>query len=108
MLVTVLMFVSTRADDPNASGNGEAGAEHAPELLAALGLRGLTIGGNVTLFREGLPAYTTGCQSSWIRAGTRFVIVQGWTSCCASETDLKRRRTTTPLPDAASMSWWTM
>jgi hypothetical protein len=46
----------------NASGNGNADVVHDPELLAALGLRGLTIGGNVTLFHEGSPAYTTGCQ----------------------------------------------
>jgi hypothetical protein len=46
----------------NASGNGEADAVFDPELVAALGLRGLTIGGNVTLVREGSPAYTIGCQ----------------------------------------------
>jgi hypothetical protein len=46
----------------NASGNGHADVVHEPELLAMLGLRGLTIGGNVTLFHEGSPAYTTGCQ----------------------------------------------
>ena len=46
----------------NASGNGEAGAVFDPELVAALGLRGLTIGANVTLVREESPAYTTGCQ----------------------------------------------
>ena len=46
----------------NESGNGHADVVHDPELLAALGLRGLTIGGNVTLFRGGLPAYTTGCR----------------------------------------------
>jgi hypothetical protein len=46
----------------NASGNGHADVVHDPELVAALGLRGLTIGGNVTLFHEGSPAYTTGCQ----------------------------------------------
>jgi hypothetical protein len=61
------------ADDPqfvlpaavvvtNASGNGQADVVLDPELVAALGLRGLTIGGNVTLFRGGLPAYTTGCR----------------------------------------------
>ena len=46
----------------NASGNGHADVVHAPELLAALGLRGLTIGGNVTLYHGGAPAYTTGCK----------------------------------------------
>jgi hypothetical protein len=46
----------------NASANGEASAVFDPELVAALGLRGLTIGGNVTLVREGSAAYTTGCQ----------------------------------------------
>jgi hypothetical protein len=46
----------------NAAGNGHAYVVHDPELLAALGLRGLTIGGDVTLFREGAPAYTTGCR----------------------------------------------
>jgi hypothetical protein len=46
----------------NASGNGHAGVVHDPELLAALGLRGLTIGGNVTLYHDGAPAYTTGCK----------------------------------------------
>ena len=46
----------------NASGNGEADAVFDPELVAALGLRDLTIGGNVTLVREGSPAYTIGCQ----------------------------------------------
>ena len=48
--------------DTNPSGNGEADVVFAPELLDALGLRGLTIGGNITLSREGSPAYTTGCQ----------------------------------------------
>lgn len=47
----------------NASGNGQGGASFDPELLAALGLRGLTVGGNVSLFREGAPAYTTGCRA---------------------------------------------
>lgn len=46
----------------NASGNGRADALHDPELLAALGLRGLTIGGTVTLLHEASPAYTTGCK----------------------------------------------
>ena len=46
----------------NASGNGEADAVFDPALVAALGLRDLTIGGEVTLLREGSPAYTTGCQ----------------------------------------------
>ena len=46
----------------NASGNGKADAVVDPELVAALGLRGLTIGGKVTLVREGSPAYTTGCH----------------------------------------------
>jgi hypothetical protein len=73
--VTISIWTSslTCSDDPqfvlpvavvvtNASGNGNADAVHAPELLAALGLRGLTIGGIVTLFHNGSPAYTTGCQ----------------------------------------------
>jgi len=46
----------------NASGNGEAEAVLDPELVAALGLRGLTIGGGVTLVRAGSPAYATGCR----------------------------------------------
>ncbi len=46
----------------NASGNGEADAVFDPALVAGLGLRDLTIGGEVTLLREGSPAYTTGCQ----------------------------------------------
>jgi hypothetical protein len=46
----------------NGAGNGRADAVHAPELLAALGLRGLTIGGDVTLLRPGAPAYATGCK----------------------------------------------
>ena len=46
----------------NAAGNGQADAVFEPELLDALGLRGLTIGGNVTLFRDGSPAYTIGCE----------------------------------------------
>jgi hypothetical protein len=46
----------------NGSGNGHAEAVHDPELLAALGLRGLTIGGMVTLSRQGSPAYATGCE----------------------------------------------
>jgi hypothetical protein len=46
----------------NAAGNGKADAVFDPELVAALGLRGLTIGGKVTLFLEGTPAYSTGCQ----------------------------------------------
>jgi hypothetical protein len=46
----------------NAAGNGQADAKFDPELVATLGLRGLTIGGNVTLFRAGSPAYTNGCQ----------------------------------------------
>lgn len=46
----------------NAAGNGHADVVFDPAQLAALGLRGLTIGGNVTLFREGSAAYTTGCE----------------------------------------------
>jgi hypothetical protein len=46
--------------DTNPAGNGEADVVFAPELLDALGLRGLTIGGNITLLRDGSPAYTTG------------------------------------------------
>jgi hypothetical protein len=47
----------------NGVGNGHAEAVHDPELLAALGLRGLEIGGTVTLLREGSPAYTTACEA---------------------------------------------
>ena len=46
----------------NGSGNGQADVVFAPELLDALGLRGLAIGGNVTLLHDGSPAYTTGCR----------------------------------------------
>ena len=46
----------------NEAGNGRADAVFDPGLLAALGLRGLTIGGNVTLLRAGTPAYTNGCN----------------------------------------------
>lgn len=46
----------------NASGNGGADAVFDPGLVAALGLRDRTIGGKVTLVREGSPAYTTGCH----------------------------------------------
>ena len=46
----------------NVAGSGQADVVHDPELLAALGLRGLTIGGEVTLLRDGSPAYTTGCR----------------------------------------------
>jgi hypothetical protein len=49
--------------DTNPSGNGEADVVFAPELLDALGLRGLAIGGNVTLFHDGSPVYTTGCRT---------------------------------------------
>jgi len=48
--------------DTNPAGNGEADVVFAPELLDALGLRGLTIGGNVTLYRGGAPTYTTECR----------------------------------------------
>jgi hypothetical protein len=46
----------------NGSGNGRADVVHGPELLAALGLRGLTIGGDISLLRDGSPAYATGCK----------------------------------------------
>ena len=46
----------------NVAGNGQADVVHDPELLDALGRRGLTIGGNVTLLHEGTPAYTTACR----------------------------------------------
>lgn len=46
----------------NPSGNGVSEAVFDPELVAALGLRGLTIGGKVTLLRKGSPAYATGCR----------------------------------------------
>ena len=46
----------------NESGNGHADVVHDPELLAALGLRALTIGGEVVLLRDGTPAFATGCQ----------------------------------------------
>jgi hypothetical protein len=48
--------------ETNPSGNGEADVVFAPELLDALGLRGLMIGGNITLSHDGWPAYTTGCR----------------------------------------------
>jgi hypothetical protein len=48
--------------ETNSSGSGEADVVFAPELLDALGLRGLAIGGNVTLFHDRSPAYATGCQ----------------------------------------------
>jgi hypothetical protein len=48
--------------DTNPSGNGRADVVFAPEQLDALGLRGLAIGGNVTLFDDGSPAYATGCR----------------------------------------------
>jgi hypothetical protein len=47
----------------NGAGNGHADVVHDPELLAALGLRGLTIGGEVTLLRDGSASYTTGCRA---------------------------------------------
>lgn len=46
----------------NSSGNGHASVVHTPEQLAALGIRGLTIGGQVTMLRDGTPSYTTGCR----------------------------------------------
>ena len=48
--------------DTNASGNGHANVVFEPELLDTLGLRDLTVGGTVTLSRDGSPAYTTGCR----------------------------------------------
>ena len=46
----------------NTSGNGHASVVFTPEMVAALGIRGLTIGGQVTLLRDSTPAYTTGCR----------------------------------------------
>ena len=46
----------------NASGNGRADVVFDPAQVAALGLRGLEIGGNITVSREGSPAYATGCK----------------------------------------------
>lgn len=46
----------------NTLGNGRADVTHAPELLEALGLRNVTIGGEVTLLRNNSVAYTTGCE----------------------------------------------
>jgi hypothetical protein len=46
----------------NGSGNGRADVAFGPEPIAALGLRGLTIGGDITLLRDGSPAYATGCR----------------------------------------------
>jgi hypothetical protein len=43
------------------SRSGREDVTHTPELLAALGLRRLTIGGEVTLLRD-VPAYATGCK----------------------------------------------
>ena len=46
----------------NLEGNGRADVTHPPELLEALGLRNVTIGGEVTLLRNSSVAYTTGCE----------------------------------------------
>jgi hypothetical protein len=46
----------------NASGNGNADVVFDPETVAALGILGLTIGGEVAFHRDGLAEYTTGCQ----------------------------------------------
>jgi hypothetical protein len=46
----------------NGAGNGHADVVQSPAMLEALGIRGLTIGGKVTLLREGLPVYTIGCR----------------------------------------------
>jgi len=46
----------------NTSGNGHADVVHTPQMVDGLGIRGLTIGGKVTLFRGESPAYTTGCK----------------------------------------------
>jgi hypothetical protein len=46
----------------NGAGNGRADVVHTPEDLEALGIRGLTIGGEVTFLRGGSPAYATGCR----------------------------------------------
>jgi hypothetical protein len=47
----------------NTSENGHADVVHTPELLDLLGIRGLTIGGKVTLFRGASPACTNGCKA---------------------------------------------
>jgi hypothetical protein len=47
----------------NASGSGNASVGFTPEMLEALGLRGLTIGGQVTLLWRQSTAYTTGCKA---------------------------------------------
>jgi hypothetical protein len=73
VVISIWTSSLTCSDDPqfvlpaavvvtNSSGNGNADVVLDPELVAALGLRGLTIGGNVTLFHDGSPAYTTGCK----------------------------------------------
>ena len=46
----------------NGVGNGRAEVVHTPEDLAGLGIRGLTIGGEVTFLRGGSLAYTAGCR----------------------------------------------
>ena len=46
----------------NGTGNGRADVVHTPEQLDELGIRGLTIGGEVTFRRGGSLAYTTGCH----------------------------------------------
>jgi hypothetical protein len=46
----------------NGVGNGRADVVHTPEQLDALGIRGLTIGGEVTFLRGGSLAYAAGCQ----------------------------------------------
>ena len=46
----------------NATGNGNADVVFDPETVAALGILGLTIGGEVAFHRDGSAEYTTGCQ----------------------------------------------
>lgn len=46
----------------NGVGNGHADVVHTPEMLESLGIRGLTIGGKVTLLQGASPVYTTGCK----------------------------------------------
>lgn len=42
---------------------------HTPEQVGALEIRGLAIGGNVTLSRDDAPAYTTGCKAIQLDEG---------------------------------------
>lgn len=56
-------FVLPAAElETNGAGNGRAEVVFGPKLVASLGLRGLTIGGDITLRRNESPAFATGCK----------------------------------------------